>query len=335
MAPRWVGDAVLSQSLLKLLRLRHPTATIEILASPFIAPIFSYMPEVNGCLECSTSRGKVNLFRRIGMAFQVRKRRYDWAIVMPSSFKSAIVPWLARIPKRSGTNREFRYLLINDPKVTNIAQFPLATDRACLLGLDKKEEPTPGFSERSNFICDEEEVARTLQEFGIVIGPQKSIALVPGSEGGDAKRWPAEHYAEAAIQLLGLGFQIWLIGSEKETGIAQSIQTATQSRCLDLCGKTSLDQAVHILSAASSIVCNDSGLMHVAAALNKPIVAIYGPTHAGHTPPLSEHVQIISLGISCSPCYERNCPLGHHDCMRKISPVAVVEQVKAMVKFMP
>ncbi len=328
-APRWVGDAVLSQSLLKLLRKRHPTATIEALASPLIAPLFSFMPEVDCCLELSTSSGKVDLLQRIKMAFQVRKRRYDWAIVMPGSFKSAIVPWLARVPRRTGTTHEFRTWLINDPKVADIAKFLLSIDRASLLGLDKNEEQPPGFSERPSFVCDEDKVARTIQEFGIVAESQKFIALVPGSEGGEAKRWPTEHYAEAANLLLAEGFQVLIIGSSKEVDIAQSIQLSTRNQCLDLCGKTSLEQAVHILSVASSVVCNDSGLMHVAAALNKPIVAIYGPTHADHTPPLSDMAQVISLGLPCSPCYERNCPLGHHDCMRQITAATVVEQVRA------
>jgi heptosyltransferase-2 len=265
------------------------------------------------------------------MAFHIRRRKYDWAIVMTGSFKSAVVPWLAGVPCRTGTTHEFRSKLINDNRVADISKFPLSIDRACLLALDKNEMVQPGFAEWPTFTCNAEDSAITLERLAVKTGKQKIIALAPGSDGGEAKRWPAECYAETANGLLNNGFRVMLIGSATDIEISHRIQAATQNRCIDLCGKTSLEQAVHLISQAAAVVCNDSGLMHVASALGKPVVAIFGPTHSGHTPPLSDSAQIISLRIPCSPCYERKCPLGHHKCMREIRPNSVIEDVQRIV----
>jgi heptosyltransferase-2 len=155
--------------------------------------------------------------------------------------------------------------------------------------------------------------------------PQRIVAFCPGAEYGPAKRWPAAHFAALARKLAEQGYAIWLFGSPKDHAVAEEIAQLAPGLCRNLCGTTTLDQAVDLLAMADLVVCNDSGLMHVAAALNRPLVTLYGSSSPGFTPPLSERAAILSLKLACSPCFKRECPLGHLDCLNKLSPDMVFE----------
>jgi heptosyltransferase-2 len=157
--------------------------------------------------------------------------------------------------------------------------------------------------------------------------PSKILALCPGAEYGPAKRWPAQYYAEVARHKIDQGWQVWLFGSEKDRADADQINKAASGLCTDFTGKTSLAEAVDLLSMVNVVVSNDSGLMHVAAALDKKLIAIYGSSDPGFTPPLNAKAQVISLNLYCAPCFKRECPLGHSNCLTGITPAQVLDAI--------
>ena len=154
--------------------------------------------------------------------------------------------------------------------------------------------------------------------------------LCPGAEYGPAKRWPAAYFAELARELRHLGHEVWAVGSPKDAPVGEEIATLSGGACRNLCGATSLSDAVDLIAGAALVVTNDSGLMHVAAALNRPTLAIYGSSSPGFTPPLSDRAQVIRLDLPCSPCFQRECPLGHFDCMMKLKPGAILARVRSL-----
>jgi heptosyltransferase-2 len=199
-------------------------------------------------------------------------------------------------------------------------------DRFVALGLDTGES-LPAAIPQPRLQADRTRAIGSLQRLGWPEPAVPVLALCPGAEYGPAKRWPEEHYAEVANAMLVRGWEVWLFGSEKDIAVAGAINGLTQGRCFDLSGKTSLGEAIDLMSLASAAVSNDSGLMHVAAALDLPLVAIYGSSDPTHTPPMNGRAQIVSLNLSCSPCFERECPLGHLRCLRDIRPESVLERL--------
>jgi heptosyltransferase-2 len=148
-----------------------------------------------------------------------------------------------------------------------------------------------------------------------------------GAEYGPAKRWPAAHFAALAGKLATDGYQVWLLGSAKDAAIGAEIEQASRGAALNLCGRTDLGQAVDLLSTADLVVSNDSGLMHLAAALDRPMVAIFGSSSPGFTPPLSSRARVASLNLPCSPCFKRECPFGHLDCMLQLTPEKILSEI--------
>lgn len=318
-APSWVGDAVMSQPLAARLEERWPRAQLAVFASPWVGPLYRRMREVDEVLENPFRHGALALGARYRKGRELAARAFDLAIVLPNSFKSALLPWFAHIPRRVGYVGEFRYGLLTEPR-----RIPAATrlvDRYAWLaeppGAPLRPVPPPRLA------VDEARRLATLTRLQLPPGP--AIAFCPGAEYGPAKRWPAEHYAELAHRLHARGWQIWLVGSEKDQSIARSIREAARAPLVDLCGRTTLDEAVDVLASARAVVSNDSGLMHVAAAVGRPVVALFGSSSPAYTPPLAAQCRILRLDLPCSPCFERACPLGTTACLTGILP----EQVEA------
>lgn len=322
LGPAWVGDMVLAQSLFKVLKQRNPDIVIDVAAPGWTLPLLERMPEVSEGISLPFAHGRLDLAKRISIGRSLKKRGYTQAILLTNSLKSAIVPFAASISRRTGFLGEFRYGLLNDIRHLDKNKLPRTVDRFVALGL-QTDEALPASIPLPHLIANEKNALLALQKLGRPL-PQKSVlGLCPGAEYGPAKRWPAEYYAEVANSALEHGWEVWLFGSQKDTDVTSGINRLTQHRCLDLGGKTSLGEAVDLMSLADAIVSNDSGLMHVAAALGKRLVSIFGSSDPHHTPPMNPEAVILYLGLECSPCFERECPLGHTNCLVKIPPSAV------------
>lgn len=324
--PSWVGDMVLAQSLFKVLKERNPDIVIDVAAPAWTLPLLKRMPEVNDAIPLPFAHGKLDLGKRISIGLSLRERDYAQAILLTNSLKSAIVPFTAGIPLRTGFLGEFRYGLLNDIRPLDKIKLPRTVDRFVALGLNVNETLPPSLPE-PRLIADSLRTDTVLTRLGLERPSTPVIALCPGAEYGEAKRWPKHHYAELALNALNRGWQVWLFGSQKDANITVAINALTQGRCTDLGGKTDLGEAIDLMNLASVIVSNDSGLMHIGAALNKPLIAIYGSSDPAHTPPMSRQAVIHYLDLVCSPCFARNCPLGHQNCLNHISPAQVASSI--------
>jgi len=327
--PSWVGDMVMAQTLFQCLKQRHPECEIDVLAPEWSRPILERMPEVRAALSFPLGHGALELAtrRRIGRSL---KGQYDQAILLPNSLKSALVPFFAGIAKRTGWRGEFRYGLLNDVRTLDKARYPLMIERFMALAYDRGADlPTP--YPRPSLRIDPLSRDAALAKFGLSLD-RPVLALCPGAEFGESKRWPAEYYAEVAEMRIRQGWQVWLFGSKKDFPVGESIRErlipGLREEASNLSGDTSLAEAIDLMSCADAVVSNDSGLMHVAAALNRPLVAVYGSTSPGFTPPLADQVEIVRLGLECSPCFERTCRFGHYNCMRQLEPAPVLEALQ-------
>jgi heptosyltransferase-2 len=324
--PAWVGDMVMAQCLFKVLRQQHPDAVIDVLAPAWSLPLLARMPEVSSAIIMPTSHGQLKLRERYQLAKTLRAKQYDQAIVLPNSFKSALVLWWAKIPVRTGWRGEMRYGILNDLRILDKKKYPLMIERFMALGLSSsallpKEYPLPELH------IDAELQAQALAKYQLHHSMIPLLILCPGAEFGPAKQWPAESYAAVANAKLEMGWQVWIMGSPKDQVVAEAIMQHTQKRCVNLAGKTTLQDAIDLLACASAVVSNDSGLMHIAAALNKPLVAVYGPTSPAFTPPLNAQAKIVSTSLECQPCFQRVCPLKHHRCMLELTPEGVLHAI--------
>lgn len=327
--PAWVGDMVMAQCLFKLLKQNHPHAQLDVLAPAWSLPLLSRMPEVNKAISMNIAHGQLALRERYVIGKNLRQVNYQQAIVLPNSFKSAFIPWWAKIPQRTGWRGEMRYIVLNDMRLLDKNRYPLMIERFMALGLPAgsalpKDYPKPRLSIS---IASQQ---NALKKYGLT-KDQPVLALCPGAEFGPAKRWPEKYYAEVAKAKLKLGYQVWLFGSPKDQPTAEHIMQLTQHRCINLTGKTTLADAIDLLSLSTMVVANDSGLMHITAALGKPMVAVYGPTSSKFTPPLDDHSRVLSLSLDCQPCFQRECPLGHGQCMVGLSPDKVITALDELI----
>lgn len=317
--PAWVGDMVLAQSLFKLLKQQHSDNQIDVLAPGWTAPLLAHMPEVHEAIPLPFRHGELMLGERVRIGRRLRERGYDQAIVLPNSLKSAVIPSVARIPRRTGFRGEWRYGLLNDIRVLDRARLPKTVDRFVALGL-RPNESFPAEIPSPRLVVKPEDIERALKRLGIERTGRPVLGLCPGAEYGPAKRWPVEYYGEVARDYLTRGWEVWLYGSDRDATVTGEINRLAGRGCRDLAGRTTLGEAIDLLSVADAILTNDSGLMHVAAALGRPLVAVFGSSDPGHTPPLGTRAEILYLGLSCSPCFERECPLGHLHCLYDIAP---------------
>jgi heptosyltransferase II len=323
-APQWIGDAVMTEPLLRRLHARGERITVG--ALPWVAPVYRCMPQVAEVIEFPFAHGGLQLKARRGIAKQI-EGRFDTAYVLPNSLKSALLPLLAGVPKRVGYLGEARVGLLshrikNPPKDKRP---PMVAFYSALSGEAGVELDRPQLKVNAT------DIEHTLKTLGLQRG-QYAI-FVPGAEYGPAKRWPAELFAELA-QMLDV--PVLLFGSSKDAALCDEIVALAPQHTTNLAGKTSLTQAIHAQAASKIIVTNDSGLMHVAAALDAPQVAIFGSSSPLHTPPLSSAAQIIWLkndgdykpALDCAPCFARECPLGHSRCLQDITPAQVLTRAR-------
>ena len=323
-APSWVGDMVMAQSLFITLKQRYPDCQIDVVAPWWTLALTQAMPEVSQAFVMSAIRGKLALLERIKLGKSLRQYRYDQAILLPNTWKSALIPFFADIPLRTGYIGECRWGLLNDIRRLDKTVLSKTVQRFVALAYSNSDNildcPTPVFN------VDKSHQQQLIQQHSLNVD-SKIIALCAGAEYGEAKRWPASHYATVAIQKLSEGWQIWLFGSAKDKTVANEINQLTNNRCVDFCGETSISEAVELLALADVVVSNDSGLMHVASALDKKLIAIYGSSDPNFTPPLSDKAKIISLGLNCSPCFKRECPFGHTRCLTDIQAKQVLAEI--------
>jgi heptosyltransferase-2 len=315
-APNWIGDALMAQPLLARLHEKLPGVHIDVLAPPWVAPVARRMPGVAGVIEAPLPHGPLRLRSRWRLGRSLRARGYDQAIVLPNSWKSALVPFFADIPLRSGYVGESRYGLLN-----LLYRTPPGKDRPDMRLHYARLADAPGATPlqplpQPRLRVAADEISRVREKFGL---SKPYVALCPGAEYGPAKRWP--YFADLARRL---GMPAAVLGSASDAEAARGIEGT------NLAGKTSLDEAIALIAGAHAVVSNDSGLMHVAAALSRPQVALFGSSSPEHTPPASAQARVIWLHIECSPCYQRECPLGHFRCMKEIDVGMVLERLKAL-----
>jgi len=329
-SPSWVGDCMLMQPMLMRLKQRHPDCIIDVLAPPWTAALLRAMPEVYGVIINPFPHGVLHLAARYRLGKRLRTARYNQAIVLPNSWKSALVPYFAGIPLRTGFTGEARHILLNDKRKLDKTALPLMVERFALLAEDANNEVSRPLANPKLAISEEQRKA-ALGKLGLTLD-KPVAAFCPGAEYGPAKRWPADYYADIAQRLQQHGYAVWLIGSGKDKPVADEINQLAGGWCNNLCGSTDLGDAIALLACARLVISNDSGLMHLAAALDLPLIALFGSSSPQFTPPLSGQAQVVRLDIECSPCFERECPLGHFNCMKQLTPDLVWNRLTPIVK---
>ena len=322
-APSWVGDMVMAQSLFKVLKAQDAERAIDVLAPGWTRALLERMPEVRKAIDMPLGHGELKLLTRRRLGVELRSGDYQQAIVLPNSLKSALVPFWARIPLRSGYVGEMRQWLLNDCRRLDKQRLVMTVQRFIALALPDGSalpEPLPP----PILLTDNENTHAALQRLDLDPIAKPVLALCPGAEFGAAKKWPEAYYAAVALEWLSQGWQVWLFGSANDEPVCDSINAQAHGQCENLAGRTRLEDAIDLLAVASFVVTNDSGLMHIAAALQRPMVAIYGSSDPGFTPPLSETAQVERLELDCSPCFQRECPLGHLNCLNELPPARII-----------
>ena len=323
-APAWIGDAVMAQVLFMRLHQYTPGLQLDALAPPWVAPVLERMPQISRIIESPFAHGQLALLARYRLARTLAQGDYQRAYLLPNSFKSALIPVLAGIPERIGFTGEGRYLLVNRRHTLDEARLPQMSERFAQLA-EAVGAPLPLPLPLPRLASSSARQEATLAALRLA-RPERIAVFCPGAEYGPAKRWPERHFAALSDDLTRRGYAVWLLGSGKDKAVADGIvRLAAAAPPHNLCGSTTLTQAIDLIAAASIVVCNDSGLMHVAAALARPLVAVYGSSSPAFTPPLSLDAHIVSLNLECSPCFARVCPLGHFDCLNKLEPSRVLD----------
>ncbi len=315
---------VMAQALFKLLKAREPDRALDVLAPEWSLPIVARMPEIRRGIAAETAHGEIGLGRRRAIAKRLSGGGYDHAIVLPRSLKAALIPWLAKIPRRTGFRGEQRYLLINDMRPFDPGLLDMTVKRFVALGLARGESlpeiPEPALTVSS------ENGRRVAESLGVDLS-RRVVAMMPGAEYGPAKCWPIEHFSDLAGRLDGAGYAVWVLGSAKDGPAGERI--AASGHAVNLCGRTSLEDVIDLIGLAEQAVSNDSGLMHVAAAAGTHVHAIYGSSSPKFTPPLTKSRDIHYRALDCSPCFKRECPLGHLNCLKGIDPASIFASICA------
>lgn len=324
---------MMAQSLFKILKYERPCVNIDVLTPLWSEGLLKRMPEIRHIISHTIDHGQLGWKKRRDIGSALRYYAYQQAIVLPNSWKSALIPFWAKIPQRTGYIGEMRHGLLNDIRQQDKSILRRTVDRFVALGFPF-DAPKIG-NNILNPRLSPGAIETVLQRFKLKMPSQPILALCPGAEYGSAKRWPIEYYVTCAKRKIAEGWKVWVFGSHKDIPLGAEIQVFVGDGCLNFCGKTTLPEAVDLLSLVSAVITNDSGLMHVAAALNKPMIALFGSSSPEMTPPLNNNAHILSLGLTCSPCYQRICPKKHLKCLRDIQPTQVLKILKTIEQSFP
>jgi len=313
---------VMAQSLFMALKQQHKNCSIDVLAPEWSLAIMERMPEVRKAIVMPLGHGQFDFKGRKALGKKLRVEEYDESIVLPNSWKSALTPYFANIPKRTGYVGEMRWGLLNNSRRLDKNLLTKTVQR--FVALASEPNAIVPVIPQPRLLIDPASVDIAKATFDVEVSEAKVLGLCPGAEYGPAKRWPEEHYAAVAKKALENGWQVYLFGSAKDEPVTAKINELAGGSCRDFAGKTNLTEALDLMSLCDVVISNDSGLMHVAAALNIKTIALYGSSDPNFTPPLHPDAEVITLGLECSPCFKRECPLGHLDCLTKISPERVL-----------
>ncbi len=314
---------VMAQALFKVLRQRAPERNLDVLAPAWSLPIVARMPEIRAGIAAETAHGEIGLGTRRRIARELRTAGYDRAIVLPRSFKAALIPWFAKIPVRTGFRGETRFVLVNDTRPFDRDVLDQTVKRFVALGLEPGEE-LPEVLPYPVLEISADNQARCITRLSLDTS-RPVIAMMPGAEYGPAKCWPLENFAGLAARLDAAGYAVWVLGSDKDNAAGETI--AAGSRAVNLCGRTSLEDVIDVLAACDQAVSNDSGLMHIAAAVGIHVHGIFGSSSPKFTPPLTKSREIHEISLDCRPCFERECPLVHLNCLKGISVDSVFAKI--------
>jgi len=323
----WIGDFVRCHTVVRLLASRWPDRPVDVLTTTLCAPLVDYMPSVRQGIRSDLPRSQLGLFTQKALADRLRAERYGTVLVMPRTWKSALAPFMAAIPERVGFVGEARFGLLNGLRWGE-RRLPRMVDRCAALALPAGA-PAPAPLPVPELVVPSTEIAAWRHRAG-VSSARPLIALAPGAV-GPAKRWPAASYAELARQLVAQGFAVVVLGGPDEKPIASEIARHDPD-IRDLTG-SDLRNAILALAAATAAVSNDSGLLHVAAALGTPAIGIFGPTSPWHWAPLNPLAGVIEAAteLACRPCHKPVCRLRHHRCMRDVQPDQVLQATRAAI----
>ena len=312
---------VMAQKLFKVIKDHYPKSKLHIASPSWTIPLVSRMPEVDKSIALPFSHGELNILKRYQLGKSLKIEGYTQAIVLTNSFKSALIPLFANIPKRTGFLGEMRFGLIND-RIKKDKSLYRTVDQFLALAPKNKNIKTS----LSTYLVSKPNQARKFLK-GKLKSSDKVLGIAPGAEYGEAKRWPIEYFAKVAIEAMDKGWKVVLLGSANDHGLGRSLDSLTKNKVINLIGKTKLEEVIDVISICNSFLSNDSGLMHVASSLGIKQVAIFGSSDPNKTPPLNHHAEIMYLGLSCSPCFERSCPLQHTNCLKNIKPEEVIRKV--------
>lgn len=315
---------VMAQSLFITLRQQDPDCLIDVVAPAWSVPLLQRMPEVNQAIELAVGHKQLKLFNRYRVGRQLRQEHYARAIVLPRSFKSALVPFFARVHRRTGYRGEHRYALINDMRPLDKTVLRQTVQRYVALGSDQAQSVAPNIP-FPRLRIDSQNQEMLLNRLSLDLD-KPVIGFMPGAEYGPAKQWPVQYYRELAAELTARDYQVWVFGSAKEAVLGETIHNEN-SAVINLCGKTALVDAIDLIALTQNNVTNDSGLMHIACATGRPVIAIYGSSDPAYTPPLSDTATILYKNLECSPCFDRQCRFGHTRCLTEITPRSVLQSV--------
>lgn len=320
---------VMVQSLFMALKHQNRENVIDVAAPAWSAPVLARMPEVSSIIEVDVEHGELGLFKRLRVGRSLQGK-YDQSIILPRSFKSALIPYFAGIPQRTAYRGEMRYGIVNDMRVLDKNLTYKAVERYVNLGASRVQSVQAPEIRHPKLQVHREKRHRAAVRLGVdETGPW--VALMPGAEFGPSKRWPAEYFGELAARFARQDFKVYVFGSPRDHAIGQEVVRASRGSARNLCGETSLEEVVDLLSLAKIAVTNDSGLMHIAAAVGRPVVAIYGSITPEYTPPLSSMSRIHYLDLECSPCWKKQCPYGHYNCLRNLAVSSVFESTQALL----
>jgi len=318
---------VMAQSLFITLKRLYPDCEIDVVSPEWSLPVLGRMREVRQGIALPVLHGKFSFIKRYRLGRSLRSRDYTHAIVLPRSWKSALVPFFAGVPVRTGYKGEMRYGLLNDIRKLDVTVLTQTVQRyvahayyAPECAVSPPKVPAPQLS------ANRQNIDSMLEKLKLNLS-KPVVGMMPGAEYGPAKQWPVKNFAELAAMLIEHGYQIWIFGSAKERELGDEIAENKADNASNLCGKTELVDVVDLIACTEQVVTNDSGLMHIAAAMNVKVNVIYGSSTPEYTPPLTDSAEIFYKHMLCSPCFDRYCRFQHYQCLTNIEPREVFQKI--------